>query len=76
MAASLKSLGLDRLDVEERLALIDELWESIVAEDAAIPLTDTQKAELGRRLAEHQANPHDVVPWEQVKASIIDRWQQ
>jgi putative addiction module component (TIGR02574 family) len=64
-------LGIDRLGVEERLALIDELWESISG--AEVPLTDAQRTELDRRLAEHEANPDDVVPWEDVKSSLDKR---
>ena len=70
MAAFLKSLGIDRLPVEERLALVEDIWDSIAADSAALPLTDAQRAELDRRLAEHEANPDDVVPWE---ASVWDK---
>lgn len=73
MSASLKSLGIDRLSVEERLALVEELWDSIAKESAALPLTDAQRTELDRRLAEHEAHPDDVVSWEDVKASITAR---
>lgn len=73
MSVSLKSLGIDRLGIEERLALVEELWDSIVAEGAAISLTDAQRAELDRRIADHEAYPSDVVPWEKVKASITER---
>ena len=73
MNVSLKSLGIDRLTVEERLALVEELWDSIAESGADLPLTDAQRAELDRRLAEHEAAPDDVVPWEDVKASIGDR---
>ena len=70
MSTSLKSLGIDRLSVEERLALVEELWDSIAA---VTPLTDTQRAELDRRLADHEANPDDVVSWEEVQSSIAAR---
>ncbi len=73
MGALLKSLGIDRLSVEERLALVEDLWDSIAEESAATSLTDAQRAELDRRLADHDANPNDVVPWEEVKASITER---
>ncbi len=71
MAVSLKSLGIDRLGVEERLALIEELWESMSG--AQVPLTDAQRAELDRRLVEHEANPDDVVPWNEVESSLDER---
>ena len=73
MAVSIKSLGIDRLGVEERLKLVEEIWDSIAADSAAVALTDAQRAELDRRIADHEANPNDVVPWEDVKASISER---
>lgn len=62
-----------RLPVPERLRLVEAIWDSIVADGAAIPLTEEQRAELDRRLAEHEADPDDVVPWEEIKASIAER---
>lgn len=70
MNASLKALGIERLSVEERIELVEEIWDSI---SEATPLTEAQRRELDRRLEEHEANPNDVVPWEVVKASISAR---
>ena len=64
------SLGIERLSVAERLALVEELWDSIAA---ATPLTEPQRAELDRRLADHDAHPDDVVSWGEVKSSIQAR---
>jgi putative addiction module component (TIGR02574 family) len=73
MGASLKSLGIDRLPVEERLALVGDIWDSIAADSAALPPTDVQRDELDRRLAEHETNPDDVVSWEELRDSITER---
>jgi putative addiction module component (TIGR02574 family) len=73
MAVSLKSLGIERLGIEERLTLVEELWDSIAADSSAVPLTEAQRTELDRRIAEHEANPDDVVPWEEIKTSITER---
>ena len=62
-----------RLPLAERLRLVEAIWDSIAAEPAGAPLTDAQRAELDRRLAEHEANPDDVVSWEEIKASITAR---
>src|SRR5581483_11226760 len=37
------------LPLEERIRLVEDIWDSIAAEQQAIPLTPAQKAELDRR---------------------------
>lgn len=69
----MKALGLDRLSVEERLQLVEEIWESIAADSRALPLTETQKEEINRRLDAYQANPDAVIPWEVVKTEAEAR---
>jgi putative addiction module component (TIGR02574 family) len=73
MSVSAKALGIDRLNVDERLTLVDEIWASICADAATFPLTEAQRMELDRRLADDDAFPDDVVPWADVKASIRAR---
>jgi putative addiction module component (TIGR02574 family) len=71
MSATMKSLGIDRLPIDERLALWHEIWDSIaVAHPPGSMLTDAQREELSRRAAEDDATPDDSVPWEQVRAEI------
>lgn len=74
MSATLKSLGLDRLSRAERLALVQELWDSIAAEAPPL-LTEAQCQELDRRVAEDDASPNDVIPWEEVQARTQARFQ-
>ncbi|WP_089724392.1 addiction module protein [Candidatus Thiosymbion oneisti] len=62
-----------QLSVEEQLELVEALWDNIVERNAVPPLTDAQKVELDRRLAEHDANPDDVIPWPEVRASALAR---
>lgn len=62
-----------RLSVEDQLALVEALWDDLAGRGAAPLPTDAQKAELERRLAAHEANPGDVVPWSEVKAEAIAR---
>ena len=73
MGAKMKSLGIDRLGVDERLDLVEEIWDSIAADSDAIPLTDAQRAELERRFDEDEASPDDVASWEAVKAATLTR---
>jgi putative addiction module component (TIGR02574 family) len=48
---------INKLPVEERLRLVEEIWESIRSDSEAVPLTPEQRDELERRLAAHRADP-------------------
>lgn len=64
------------LDIDEQIELAEAIWDGIVSRGAAPPLTDAQKMELDRRLADHLANPNDVVPWSEVKAAAVAKIRQ
>jgi len=60
---------IEGLSQAEKAELLDALWESLEAD--APPLTRAQRAELDLRIARHEQDPGDVIPWEQVKASLF-----
>ena len=74
--ALLTELHIDRLSVEDRLLLVEEIWDSIAQTQRTAPLTDSQQQELERRLRDHEQNPDDVVSWEAVKAATLARLGQ
>ena len=47
---------LSKLPVNERIKLVEELWDSIASDQGALPLTDDQKVELDRRLDAYEAD--------------------
>ena len=55
------------LDVPQKLALIDALWQSIEDDPRQIPVSDEIIAELDRRKAAVEKNPKSLVPWEKVQ---------
>jgi putative addiction module component (TIGR02574 family) len=60
---------IDRLSPAEKAELLDTVWESLEAD--AVSLTDAQRDELDNRIARHQQNPSDVIPWQQGKAGLF-----
>lgn len=76
MPANLQTLGIDRWSVDDRLVLVQEIWDSIAVEAERSPLTDAQRQEVDRRLAAHRANPGEAIPWEQVEAEVTARLQR
>jgi putative addiction module component (TIGR02574 family) len=59
------------LDIDEQIELVEAIWDGIVSRGASPSLSAAQKTELDRRLANHLANPNDVVPWSEVKAAAL-----
>ena len=47
---------LQELPVEERIRIVEDLWDSIAADQKALPLTADQKAELDRRLDAYEVD--------------------
>ena len=53
------------MSVEERLRLIELIWESLSGSPEEIPLSDAHRRILDERLAEHERDPDDVVSLEE-----------
>jgi putative addiction module component (TIGR02574 family) len=70
MGEKMKRLGIDMLGVEERLALLDEIWDSVARAPAAVPVPAWHEAELEQRLAAFEAEPDRGRPFEEVIADI------
>jgi len=61
------------LDVETRLALVQELWNSIVDDTAAgaeLPLSAQARALLDERLSEDDEDPGSAISWDDAKAQL------
>jgi putative addiction module component (TIGR02574 family) len=62
------------LSAEERLSLLERLWDSLAATPEAIPLTEPQREELDRRLDELDDAEGPVgIPWDEVLSRIRSR---
>ena len=68
---------IDALSPQERLDLLERLWDSLSPTPASVPLTDPRRAELDRRL---DALEEDVsagrvlgVPWDEVVRQVRTR---
>jgi putative addiction module component (TIGR02574 family) len=58
------------LPVNERIQLVEEIWDSIAAVPEAIELTEKQAEEIDRRLEDFRKNPTDLVPWDAVRERL------
>lgn len=73
MGVTAKSLGIDKLPIEERLALVEEIWDGISSDARGLELNDEMKAELDSRIEEADANPGAGIPWELIEGETRNR---
>ena len=60
------AFNIEDLSPEERLQLLDRLWESLRSHPEQLPLTAAQREELDRRLDELDRGETEGIPWEEV----------
>lgn len=58
------------LPVQERIHLVEIIWESIAAFPQAIEVSPELKTELNARLADFERDPEAGYSWDQVKAQL------
>lgn len=71
IATTLKEIG--TLSVEDRIYLVQAIWDSIADEQDYPDLTDSQKRELDKRIDDYERNPDQVITWEEIKTSITKK---
>ena len=62
-----------QLPVDERLRLVQLIWESVAVDPSAVPLGDAHRKVIDERLAEHERNPDDVITRDDVLAEARRR---
>ena len=63
---------LTSLPVAERLRVVESLWDSIEA-DAPVTVPPEQRVEIDRRVQAHEANPDELLTWDEVLDQLRDR---
>ena len=61
------------LDVETRLKLVQELWDSIVKDaqsGAELPISEAERRELDDRLREDDKDPEGAISWPEARARL------
>ncbi len=67
---STKAADILGLSVEERIQIVEDIWDSIAAVPEAVPLSEEEKRELDRRLEAYHRNPDAGSPWSIVRERI------
>jgi putative addiction module component (TIGR02574 family) len=63
-----------KLPAADRIRLVEEVWDSVAAEDeASVELSAEQSGELDRRLDRIEREGLKGASWEEVKRDLLDR---
>lgn len=54
------------LSIPERIQLVEDIWDTIAAENDAVELTEDDKRIIDERLEAYHKNPGLGSPWEEV----------
>jgi putative addiction module component (TIGR02574 family) len=63
-----------KLSPAERIQLAEDLWDSVAAQPELLPaLSDDQRNEIERRIAEHERDPGSALTWDDVRERLWSR---
>lgn len=67
------AINIDDLTPEDRLRLLERLWDSLAARPENVPFTAAQRLELDRRLDEIERGDTAGIPWTEVLQQVRRR---
>jgi putative addiction module component (TIGR02574 family) len=63
-----------KLSPAERIQLAEDLWDSVASDPKQLPpLSDAQRAEIARRMADHERDPATALDWDDVRKRLWSR---
>ena len=65
------AIDIAHLTVGERLGLIAQVWDSLRRDAGDRALSDTERALIESRRADHRVDPSSAVDWETVRTDLL-----
>jgi putative addiction module component (TIGR02574 family) len=73
-AEELKS-EIRKLNVSEKILLVEEVWNEIASSSEKLPLPDWQKKELSKRLNAYDTGDAETIEWHQVHEDLKNSYK-
>lgn len=61
---------ISKLSTPEKILLVENLWDSISADEVSIPVPESHKAELDARLQRYESAPGSLLSLDDLRARI------
>lgn len=59
------------MPIEERIQLVEDIWDSIAELPEAVSVPEWHKEELEKRLDSYHATPTEHTPWSEVREKLL-----
>ena len=66
---------ISKLELSEKLLLVEDIWDSIAASNAELPMPEWQKQELDRRHQEYKEEKLDLHDWKMVHEDLREKYK-
>ena len=66
---------IEKLDLSEKLVLVEEIWDSIALSNSELPMPDWQKRELDKRYKEYKSGKLSLHEWRKVHEELRDKYK-
>lgn len=62
-----------KMSIPEKILFLEELWDSLVLKDSAIPVPESHKTELDRRMKRQLCTPGKLLTLDELQSRIERR---
>ena len=66
---------ISKLNLAEKLLLVEDVWDSIAQSNSELPMPEWQKRELDKRYKEFKSGTQNLHDWQSVHEEIINNNQ-
>lgn len=66
---------ISRLELSEKLLLVEDVWDAIAASNSEIPMPEWQKRELKKRYEEYKEGKLELHDWKSVHEDLRDKYK-
>lgn len=66
---------IEKLNLSEKLILVEDIWDSITRSNDILPLHNWQKAELGKRQDEYKNGQQTLHNWNEVHEGLRAKYK-
>lgn len=66
---------ISKLELSEKLLLVEDIWDSIADSNSELPMPEWQKKELDRRYQEYKEGKLDLHDWKMVHEELREKYK-